>query len=212
MTLKQFFDLLLPPVFEKAWKRWRRYWQRKKGMLFDGDDTLFKNNVIHARVYGEYGMGQSTQWVFDNTKARMVSVELSAMYLDAFKKNNQTTDRCELIWVDVGPLGHWGRPQSYAYHQYFSRYVESLWQSTHRPDFVLVDGRFRVACFLCSLLQADPGTRILFDDFDRVQYHVVEEVVLPIERTVRQALFVVPDTFDRVKAQQLLDRFVYVMD
>ena len=32
-------------------------------------------------------------------------------------------------------------------------------------DCVLVDGRFRVCCFLTSLKNAEQGTRIIFDDY-----------------------------------------------
>jgi hypothetical protein len=44
------------------------------------------------------------------------------------------------------------------------------------PDTVLIDGRFRVASFLFSLLSARIGTTILFDDYvDRPVYFVVEQ-------------------------------------
>ena len=48
------------------------------------------------------------------------------------------------------------------------------------PDLVLVDGRFRAACFLASLLFARPGAVILFDDYvDRPFYHTVEAFGTP---------------------------------
>jgi hypothetical protein len=34
-----------------------------------------------------------------------------------------------------------------------------------KPDLVLINSRFRLACFMHSLLAADPGTPLLFDDY-----------------------------------------------
>ena len=33
------------------------------------------------------------------------------------------------------------------------------------PDLILIDGRFRVCCFLSSLKYGNVGTKILFDDY-----------------------------------------------
>jgi hypothetical protein len=44
--------------------------------------------------------------------------------------------------------------------------VHSPWRrGAVKPDLVLIDGRFRLACFLHPLLAAAPGTPILFDDY-----------------------------------------------
>lgn len=58
------------------------------------------------------------------------------------------------------------------------------------PDVILVDGRFRVACFLTSLAMAQSGAILLFDDYkDRPHYHVVEKIISPEGYTGRMALF-----------------------
>jgi hypothetical protein len=99
--------------------------------------------------------------------------------------------------IDLGELGDWGYPSTY--HHRFRNYVHSpLQHSPVKPDLVLIDGRFRVACFLHSLLTAEAGTPILFDDYtNRPYYHLVEEFC-PIEQTEgRQALFRLPEELDR---------------
>jgi hypothetical protein len=49
-------------------------------------------------------------------------------------------------------------------------------QKSLKPDLILVDGRFRVACFLYSLLCAETNTTILFDDYtERPEYFIVEK-------------------------------------
>jgi hypothetical protein len=97
----------------------------------------------------------------------------------------------------------------------FHEYIDWIWHQEQRPDCVLIDGRFRVACFLTSLLNADVGTSIIFDDYnDRRHYHVVEEVVPKIKESGRQAIFVTHDLSmeQRRIAEDLLNQFRYVLD
>jgi len=45
-------------------------------VLFDGSsDELFKLCAKACDVYGEYGSGQSTQWVYRNTNSQVISAE-----------------------------------------------------------------------------------------------------------------------------------------
>jgi len=82
-----------------------------------------------------------------------------------------------------------------------------------KPDLVVIDGRFRVACFLHSLLAAEAGTPILFDDYtNHPRYHLVEEFC-PIEQSEgRQALFSVPAELDRETIGRELEGFLLVRD
>ena len=44
-------------------------------ILFDGDDNLFKKYLKNCKIYFEYGVGQSTIWVLENTKCIIISVD-----------------------------------------------------------------------------------------------------------------------------------------
>jgi len=46
-----------------------------KMILFDGDDSLFKKYVKNCDVYFEYGVGNSTRYLINNTKAKIVAVD-----------------------------------------------------------------------------------------------------------------------------------------
>lgn len=118
-----------------------------------------------------------------------------------------------MVHVDLGELGSWGRPIDYSHRARFSSYIAAPWQFDAKPDVVLVDGRFRVACFLKSLLEAAPGTTILFDDYtERSHYHLVEEYADRTDTCGTQAKFVVPEDFDRESVTRELAAFTYVMD
>ena len=93
------------------------------------------------------------------------------------------------------------------------RCFEAPFSEGFSPDVVLIDGRFRVACFLYALIHTKPGTVIIFDDYaDRPEYHVVEEVISPVEVDQRQAKFVRPNGELSKAAAHLLDKFEFVMD
>lgn len=187
--------------------------------LFDGHDALFRDLLVRCQRYGEYGMGQSTlaaAGTAASAAARQIqAVDTSAQWLAhvAGQLTDEAAARVRLVHVDLGPVGSWGFPKSYAHRDRFSAYFDAPWQGAFDPDLVLIDGRFRVACFLTSLLRAKPGTLILFDDYtERAYYHIVETFLTPEQRTTRQALFRVPEAVDRDGVSGLLERFVYVMD
>ncbi|MEO1003772.1 MAG: hypothetical protein AAFX65_11755 [Cyanobacteria bacterium J06638_7] len=183
--------------------------------LFDGNDSLFKELLKETRIYGEYGCGKSTLWVAENTDAMIRSAETA---LEWFERISAAVDskstKIRLEWIDLGPVEPWGYPKTYEKRHRIRDYLNSIWKNENeKPDTVLIDGRFRVACFLNSLLHARPGTRILFDDYThRSRYHVVEEFIRPARVCGRQALFVVPTSLDIARAEGELNKFEYVME
>jgi len=92
--------------------------------------------------------------------------------------------------------------------------VHSPWRhGAVKPDLVLIDGRFRLACFFHSLLAAAPGTPILFDDYtNRPHYQLVEEFCPISETEGRQALFRVPAELDREAIGKELEMLTMVRD
>ena len=121
--------------------------------------------------------------------------------------------RAQIIHVDLGPTGDWGRPLNYEHRARFLDYCDVGFQEGYQPDLILIDGRFRVACFLTCIAFADPGTKIIFDDYpSRGHYQVVEEVVQPLSVNRRQALFERPEHIDTDRIMALRNQFAFVMD
>ena len=184
--------------------------------LFDGHGALFHTLLSRSRRYGEYGMGLSTLAAANTTERLIRSVDTSEQWKIhvASQLSDQQQAQTTLIHVDLGPVRNWGYPTSYEGRARFANYFDAPWEEEFDPDLVLIDGRFRVACFLTSLLRAKPGTLVLFDDYtERAYYHIVETCLAPDQRTERQAVFRVPQTgVDRDRVAALLERFTYVMD
>ena len=160
--------------------------------LFDGDDGLFKKLIKDSKIYFEYGCGKSTEYVYRFTQSKIFAVDTSKEWVKKIEKISTLKDDCRLNlkWIDVGEVENWGYPKSFNKRKNFPIYANWLWQQNETPDLILIDGRFRVLCFLTSLKFSPKGTKILFDDYrDRQFYHIVEEFCPIIDRCGRQALF-----------------------
>lgn len=214
LHVKQALRSVIPPVLWRGAKKLINPQPASGPPLFGGDNALFKHHVSRARHYAEYGCGQSSIWVATNTSALMTCVDTSRDWI-AHVRNAIPPDRATLVWIDCGDIAEWGKPNGYDKHDRFKAYAEAPWRQDTLPDLVLIDGRFRVMCFIVCLQRATEGTLLLFDDyFDRPRYRIVEEVLAPVDACGRQAMFPVPEkeSLDQDRMSWMLDKFEFVMD
>lgn len=187
----------------------------EKEVLFDGHDEFFIDHLQNnSRIYAEFGCGASTIWVAQNTDVKIYSIDTSVDWIN-FVRSKVQEDRLTLHFVNVGELLDWGRPKSYTYRTNFEQYTDWFWIQKIKPDTILIDGRFRVCCFLTALKHAEAGTTIIFDDYsNRPHYHLVEEWIKPCQFYGRQAVFIVPakNTINLDKLNKEIEMFRYVMD
>ena len=190
----------------------------KKNELFEGDDYLFKKLSRETKIYGEYGCGQSTLWIARNTNNIIISVESSKKWAKKIRKLIPDVNKLKIDLINLGQTISYGYPKSYEKRDQFNRYCNSIWNHKEFvPEIVLIDGRFRVSCFLTCLLKAKYGTKIIFDDYlNNSHYHVVEEFLKPQEYCGRQALFIVPiiernSSYEK-KIFKEIANFQYVLD
>ena len=155
-----------------------------------------------ARVILEYGSGGSTVLAGKTSGALVFSVESDAKWLadmQGYFNAEPPAAKVVLHHGDIRPTREWGQPvDTKAFHKWPS-YALSVWE---RPDFVqpnvvLIDGRFRLACFLTTLYRCQAPVTVLWDDYiDRQPYHKVEELVRPTALIGRMAVFdLVPTPF-----------------
>ncbi len=188
----------------------------RNNLLFDGDSFLFKKLARENNIYGEYGCGLSTIWMLRNTSAQVISVDSSQEWAEKVKNDNFVfKSRLIIKHIDIGKVGPFGRAISYNKCNNFQDYTDFIWKRSVKPELVLIDGRFRVCCFLTSLKLADPGTKIIFDDYvNRPHYHFIEKYVSRIQESLRQCLFIVPskNEIDMDSLDKDIELFRFVMD
>lgn len=160
------------------------------------------SELDNCDTYLEYGSGGSTVLASRKNVKNIISIESDENWLKEVNKKvtkqENSSQAYHPLWVDLGPTREWGYPTNEQSWKNYWKYSTTAWtfakslQST--PDLVLIDGRFRVACFLACLLYAKPGCRIMFDDYaDRPFYHSVETFLKPVNAIERMAVFVVPE-------------------
>jgi len=158
--------------------------------------------MAQSKCYLEYGTGGTTMTANRLGVAQIIAVESDWLWMQSLRaalaEEANPGSSTHLLHIDIGPTGDWGFPRTDTGWKQYRDYSLTPWEYCREhqlaPDLVLIDGRFRSACFLVSCLMAAPGTRILFDDYgDRPYYHFVERFLKPVAHHDRVAEFVVHD-------------------
>ena len=173
------------------------------------DQTLefFREKVKCSKTYVEYGCGGSTVLAFNESEAKIVCVESDASWLKYIKNFMPgELSRLEARRINLGRVGEWGCPISKEVSG--EDYASWPWTRTNSADLILVDGRYRIACFIKSVLNCAPGAVMIFDDYADITrgYKAVEKVMSPERIIGRSAIFTVPVSFDRSLAESMLEK------
>lgn len=185
----------------------------------EGAVARLRIEMKKSKCYLEYGAGGSTRMAAIENIPYIFSVESDAVFAKAVRRAvswNKSSSKIVMKAVDVGVTSEWGRPKDKSSCQKWPDYPLSVWswieKADQSPDLILIDGRFRTACFLASLLRAKNGTMIFFDDYvgRENRYRQVEQFLKPTEFVGRIAVFKVPNTIDARKiafelARQCMD-------
>jgi len=148
-----------------------------------------------AQVILEYGAGGSTVLAAEMAGKTVFSVESDAEWLAKLRgyfAAHPPQAKLHLHHGDIGPTKAWGHPLDDDDFRQWPEYPAAIWRhkSFVQPDLVLIDGRFRVACFLTTLFCTAAPVQVLFDDYlDRDVYQHVEEFVRPTRYFGRMAQF-----------------------
>lgn len=190
-----------------------RPWMDEQGLL------CFKEALQHSRCYMEYGSGGSTVYACCTAQVPVViSVESDQAWIEWLRPQLADSPSTVLLThCDIGEVGPWGVPRAPDRMNHFWRYMATPWQVAkqhhHKPDTVLIDGRFRVASFLFSLLSARVGTTLLFDDYmDRPEYFVVEDFCPLREVRGRMGVFTASASYAMADLAERIAEYSVVWD
>ena len=174
-----------------------------KQSMDEGGFKFYAHTLANTRCLLEYGSGGSTAYAANIAKVKtIISVDTSQEWVEKVCHSiaQETDTEIFIDYCDVGPVGDWGVPIDREKSADFWRYMVRPWQLARTnnliPDAILIDGRFRVASFLYSLISARIGTVIMFDDyFDREHYFIVEKYCKLREKHGRMGVFYVEQNY-----------------
>ena len=173
-----------------------------------------------SQTYLEFGSGGSTVLAARLNVPNIVSVDSSTDWIGRVKEeigSLATSSRVHLLHANIGETKDYGHPKDNSMLQNWPSYSTGAWAMVRaaglQPDTVLVDGRFRVACFLASLIYLQPGAVILWDDYrGRDSYYVVESIVKPTRFHGYMAEFSRVDQLDNRVLLEMLIKYLFVQD
>jgi hypothetical protein len=148
--------------------------------------TVAELNTLHSHInsatkFLEFGAGASTLYAASVPSIKQIdSVESSAEFVNERLKPNPvisdalSAGRLLFHIIDIGKTYRWGYPMSFCKKHLWPDYSLRIFGQKSEHDLVLIDGRFRVACTLNTILNTPEHCKILIHDFwNRPQYHIV---------------------------------------
>jgi len=178
--------------------------------MSDVEKELLCSFLRCSSNYLEFGIGGSTVLACSLVKKSVMAVESNPEWLrkvEVYCSNLTTALKPELIHADIGPVVELGYPQNDHLRDHWPRYHDSVWSHKRAidADLYLIDGRFRVACFIQVLLRARSSAIILIHDFaNRPQYHAVREFAREIAATETLSAFQRKVDFEQTRAESCL--------
>ncbi len=146
-----------------------------------------------AGAYVEFGAGGSSVMASGLVRESIVSVDSSQEWLDKVAEACASRlVRPRGILADIGPTAGFGHPQGDAHRDRWANYHTGVWTDGRlsNADLYLIDGRFRVACFLQAILRCRETSVVLIHDFqNRAEYHVVRGFASELARCENLSAF-----------------------
>lgn len=167
---------------------------RPKLTMPKAEASALRTAYAAADVVLEYGSGGSTVMAADLGK-QVISVESDpgwAAMMQGWFKANPAKAPVQIVHADIGPTRDWGYPKTEEEFRKWPDYAMKVWDMLGplHPDVVLVDGRFRLACFLTTAYRITRPVTLFFDDYTpRTAYHKAEEICRPTALIGRMARF-----------------------
>ena len=161
--------------------------------LDDETAAWLEDQLRKTKLYLEFGSGGSTV-LANSLGVASISVESDRFYARAVRRGLQHPETARIEVPPMGITAEWGMPLFFRRRK-GRRYIAAGFAALDGrfPDFILVDGRYRVGCALESARRAHlAGTTalLMLDDYEgRSFYQSVEDHLGPPDRIGRAALF-----------------------
>jgi hypothetical protein len=187
----------------------------------EGEIKTFKQRVARSKEMLEFGMGRSTFLAVFSSNAKIYSLDSSKEWVSIMREYKciriAEENKLKLYHVDIGETGAWGKPLETADRANFPKFSADIFtilnDSTKRIDTVFVDGRFRVACVLKSILELHENrelTIMVHDFWNRKEYHIILNYLEIIERVDRLGVFKIKPNLSLENLKDDYEEYKYI--
>ena len=152
---------------------------------------MTKNEIIALsyfmkpnNIYFEFGSGGSTN-LASYYKIKTFSVESDVKW---HKKLKNMGIIANYITIDL-KVSHTGYPGKGTNVDDWKKYIQA-YKSEYNANIILIDGRFRVACALDIFSKIKDDTLIFIHDYNREQYHILEQFYIKVKMWDSLALLI----------------------
>ncbi len=183
----------------------------------DAEKAWVQEHYRNAEVILEYGSGGSTAYAACHSRAPIVSIESDAAWaknlIETLTRAGVMRDSIDIRHANIGKTREWGMPANHNDWRRYWAYPMGFWQDTGHiePDLVLIDGRFRLGCFLATILNTRKPVTVLWDDYvgrENSLYSMAEQWFSIAETRGRMVRFdVTPRTYDNAQFSAMLQGF-----
>lgn len=190
-------------------------------VMFEEEKELLKKHLLQTKNYLEFGTGGSILFALINSEVNITSVDTNIGWINFIKKyriiRNNLEKRLKIFFVDIGPTKHWGYPVDDREQAKFPDFSSKIFQLSDpsKYDLILVDGRFRVACTLSSILHCHQNknlTLMIHDYSIREDYKIVEKFLEKTDEAKTLFVFKIKENTNLAEVQELYEQDKYVTD
>ena len=148
--------------------------------MHEKEISLFAKWLPHGGNALEFGCGGSTRFFFERGIFHLTSVEGDTVWgqsvlTDPFLSFFIHKERLQFILPKIGPVGKHSMPVGPPTPLWL-KYHSAVWDifDCNALDFILIDGRFRLACAIQSIVHCPQKPIVFIHDFwNRKEYHPI---------------------------------------
>ncbi|MFA7617125.1 MAG: hypothetical protein WBF83_08000 [Moheibacter sp.] len=185
-------------------------------IMHNDEKVLFQKYIRNSKNYLEFGLGGSTIFTVLHSDANITSVDTNKEWINFMKGyrliREESDKRLRVVFINIGETKSWGFPVDETDSKNFYKFSSEIFELTDASvyDLILVDGRFRVACALQSVLncQNNKDLKILIHDYSfRDEYKIVEKYLDNIESVNSLYVFKVKDEIDENELKKDYEKY-----
>jgi len=190
-------------------------------VMSDNEKEEFIRVSGKSKKYLEFGSGGSTIKLLKNYKTNIYSVESSLDWIQSMRRylivRLGEKKRLQFFNINIGKTKEWGFPVDESSKHLFPNYSQGVFNEINPKDLdvIFVDGRFRVACTLSTIINTYTSDKennqvILIHDFwNRDYYHHVLKYLEVVNKVDTLGVFKVKKDVDISQVKKDYEEFKF---